>query len=374
MQRMGGMIIGGMLGLTAVAGAQDPASGVVTTVAGFDPVVAAPVLEFLTNPVVALLLLVLAMVGLIFEIKAGAFGLGGPVSLTSLGLFFGSSFLLGLAGWEEVILLGRRPHRAGDRGLRAARLRGGRRARADRSSSRPSTCSPWSAPRPGRATSRRRWPSSAPACRHRGGRLRLAPAPAEQRSASPDCFLTRAVRTRRRATSPRRRGPTWSDRSGSPSPISVRRARPQIGARATRRGHRGRVRLAGPRSRVVAARGTGTSCGGLQSPTLLFHTTSTPVDQRCSVWAWCWRWLFIALIVLIDLLPVHPDRALDPALLSGVRVSFFTLFGMRFRKVDPTAIVDPLITAHKAGLAARRQRARGPLPVRRQRRSGWSTR
>ena len=41
-----------------------------------------------------------------FEIKTGAFGLGGLVSLASLGLFFGSSFLLGLAGWEEVILLG----------------------------------------------------------------------------------------------------------------------------------------------------------------------------------------------------------------------------------------------------------------------------
>lgn len=36
---------------------------------------------------------------------------------------------------------------------------------------------------------------------------------------------------------------------------------------------------------------------------------------------------------------------------SGVRVSFMTLFGMRFRKVDPARIVDPLITATKAGLS-----------------------
>jgi membrane-bound serine protease (ClpP class) len=64
------------------------------------------VVRFLTNPVVAPLLLSLGMLGLIFEIKAGAFGLGGLLSLASLGLFFGSSFLLGLAGWEEVILLG----------------------------------------------------------------------------------------------------------------------------------------------------------------------------------------------------------------------------------------------------------------------------
>lgn len=62
--------------------------------------------RFLTNPMVAPLLLSLGMLGLVFEIKAGAFGLGGLVSLASLGLFFGSSFLLGLAGLEEVILLG----------------------------------------------------------------------------------------------------------------------------------------------------------------------------------------------------------------------------------------------------------------------------
>jgi len=64
------------------------------------------VVRFLTNPLVSPLLLSLGMLGLILEIKSGAFGLGGLVSLASLGLFFGSSFLLGLAGWEEVLLLG----------------------------------------------------------------------------------------------------------------------------------------------------------------------------------------------------------------------------------------------------------------------------
>jgi membrane-bound serine protease (ClpP class) len=58
-----------------------------------------------THPVVAPLLLSLGMLGLVFEIKAGAFGLGGLLSLASLGLFFGSSFLIGLAGWEEVLML-----------------------------------------------------------------------------------------------------------------------------------------------------------------------------------------------------------------------------------------------------------------------------
>ena len=64
------------------------------------------VVRFLTNPLVSPLLLSIGMLGLIFEIKSGAFGLGGLLSLTSLGLFFGSSLLLGLAGWEELLLLG----------------------------------------------------------------------------------------------------------------------------------------------------------------------------------------------------------------------------------------------------------------------------
>ena len=64
------------------------------------------VVRFLTNPLVSPLLLSLGLLGLVFEIKTGAFGLGGLISLVSLGLFFGSSFLVGLAGWEEVILLG----------------------------------------------------------------------------------------------------------------------------------------------------------------------------------------------------------------------------------------------------------------------------
>jgi membrane-bound serine protease (ClpP class) len=64
------------------------------------------IVRFLTNPLVAPLLLSLGILGLVLEIKTGAFGLGGIVSLASLGLFFGSSFILGLAGWEEILLLG----------------------------------------------------------------------------------------------------------------------------------------------------------------------------------------------------------------------------------------------------------------------------
>jgi membrane-bound serine protease (ClpP class) len=64
------------------------------------------VVRFLTNPLVSPLLLSLGILGLVFEIKTGAFGLGGLLGLVSLGLFFGSSLILGLAGWEEVLLLG----------------------------------------------------------------------------------------------------------------------------------------------------------------------------------------------------------------------------------------------------------------------------
>lgn len=71
-----------------------------------DPNWAEQVVRFLTNPLVAPMLLSLGMLGLVFEIKSGAFGLGGLLSLGSLGLFFGSHMILGLAGWEELLLLG----------------------------------------------------------------------------------------------------------------------------------------------------------------------------------------------------------------------------------------------------------------------------
>ena len=71
-----------------------------------EPNWAEQVVRFVTNPLVSPLLLSLGVLGLIFEIKTGAFGVGGLLSVGSLGLFFGSSFLLGLAGWEEILLLG----------------------------------------------------------------------------------------------------------------------------------------------------------------------------------------------------------------------------------------------------------------------------
>jgi membrane-bound serine protease (ClpP class) len=63
------------------------------------------VVRFLTSPIVSPLLLSLGILALLAEVKAGAHGLGLLVGLGSLGLFFGSSLILGLAGMEEVILL-----------------------------------------------------------------------------------------------------------------------------------------------------------------------------------------------------------------------------------------------------------------------------
>lgn len=62
--------------------------------------------QLFASPLVAPVLLALGVLGLVFEIKAGASGLGGLLSLLSFTLFFGSHFILGMAGWQEVLLLG----------------------------------------------------------------------------------------------------------------------------------------------------------------------------------------------------------------------------------------------------------------------------
>ncbi|HSG82147.1 MAG TPA: NfeD family protein [Gemmatimonadota bacterium] len=64
------------------------------------------IVRFLTNPVVAPLLLTLGFLGLLFEVKTPGFGFGGMAGLIGLGLFFGSHLIVGLAGWEELILIG----------------------------------------------------------------------------------------------------------------------------------------------------------------------------------------------------------------------------------------------------------------------------
>jgi uncharacterized protein YqfA (UPF0365 family) len=60
--------------------------------------------------------------------------------------------------------------------------------------------------------------------------------------------------------------------------------------------------------------------------------------------------LFLAIIAFVIAMQFIPVGLWIRAYASGVRVSFASLFGMRFRNVNPARIVDPLITATKAGL------------------------
>lgn len=63
------------------------------------------IVRFLTNPLVAPMLLTLGFLGLLIELKTPAFGLAGIVGALALAAFFGSHYLVGLAGREEFILL-----------------------------------------------------------------------------------------------------------------------------------------------------------------------------------------------------------------------------------------------------------------------------
>jgi membrane-bound serine protease (ClpP class) len=60
--------------------------------------------RFFTHPLVAPMLLSLGFLGLLIELKTPAFGLAGLAGIGSLGLFFGSHYIVGLAGLEEFLL------------------------------------------------------------------------------------------------------------------------------------------------------------------------------------------------------------------------------------------------------------------------------
>src|SRR5574342_1280617 len=60
--------------------------------------------------------------------------------------------------------------------------------------------------------------------------------------------------------------------------------------------------------------------------------------------------VIIALIFLGVFFTFVPVALWISALAAGLRVSIFTLIGMRLRRVIPSRIVNPLIKAHKAGL------------------------
>ena len=62
--------------------------------------------RFLTNPIVSSLLMTIGLLGILVEIRTPGFAVPGAVGLLSLGLFFWGHWIVQLAGWEELLLVG----------------------------------------------------------------------------------------------------------------------------------------------------------------------------------------------------------------------------------------------------------------------------
>jgi membrane-bound serine protease (ClpP class) len=62
--------------------------------------------RFLTGPIISSLLITIGMLGIILEIRTPGFGVPGGLGIASLALFFWGHWLVQLAGWEELLLLG----------------------------------------------------------------------------------------------------------------------------------------------------------------------------------------------------------------------------------------------------------------------------
>jgi membrane-bound serine protease (ClpP class) len=60
--------------------------------------------RFLTHPILSSLLITIAMIGIIVELRTPGFGIAGAVGIGSLALFFWGHWLVELAGWEELLL------------------------------------------------------------------------------------------------------------------------------------------------------------------------------------------------------------------------------------------------------------------------------
>jgi len=60
--------------------------------------------RFVTNPTVSSLLLSIGFLGLIIEFWTLGWGIAGTIGIISLSLFFGGHIIVGLAGWEVIIL------------------------------------------------------------------------------------------------------------------------------------------------------------------------------------------------------------------------------------------------------------------------------
>jgi membrane-bound serine protease (ClpP class) len=62
--------------------------------------------RLITNPILSSLLLSVAMLGILIEIRTPGFGVPGALGIASLALVLGGHWLVELAGWEEVLLIG----------------------------------------------------------------------------------------------------------------------------------------------------------------------------------------------------------------------------------------------------------------------------
>ena len=62
--------------------------------------------RFLTHPVISSLLMTVGLLGLLVEIRTPGFAVPGTVGLISLGVFFWGHWIVQLAGWEELLLIG----------------------------------------------------------------------------------------------------------------------------------------------------------------------------------------------------------------------------------------------------------------------------
>jgi uncharacterized protein YqfA (UPF0365 family) len=60
--------------------------------------------------------------------------------------------------------------------------------------------------------------------------------------------------------------------------------------------------------------------------------------------------VIVGIIILAVLFTFVPVMLWISALAAGVKVSIFTLIGMRLRRVIPSRVINPLIKAHKAGI------------------------
>ena len=64
------------------------------------------VVRFLTHPVLSSVLMTLGILGIIVELRTPGFGFPGAIGVASLVAFFWGHWLVRLAGWEELLLLG----------------------------------------------------------------------------------------------------------------------------------------------------------------------------------------------------------------------------------------------------------------------------